>query len=98
MPSKSYQTCDELAQLQYSSSYKPLWIWLMPCVSRPINVNNEMTIGEAAFIEAMQVEWSKCWACMQRWEELLIVQEEMQPAIVYHMWKAVCEHFFAKSH
>lgn len=82
-----------------NSRYEPSWIWLMPRGGGPIK--NETTIGEAEFIETMRVEWSKARARMRRWkEELLIVQEEMRRAIVYHRWKAVwwCERSSLRNH
>jgi len=70
-----------------NSRYQLSWIWLIPQVGGPRNV--ETTIGEDEFNGTMQVEWSKSRARMQRWnEELLIVQEEMRRAIVYLNWKA----------
>lgn len=70
-----------------NSRYEPSWIWLMPRVNGL--AGNEMTIAEAEFNETMRIEWSKARARMRRWnEELLIIQEEMRRAIVYHMWKA----------
>src|ERR1700678_270958 len=66
-----------------NSRYQPSWIWLVPCASGLRNV--ETTIGEDEFNKSMQVEWSKARARMRRWnEELLIIKEEMQRAIVYH--------------
>ena len=51
------------------------------------------TIGEDEFNGTMQVEWLKARARTQRWnEELLIVQEEMQRAIVYLKWKEAWWH------
>ena len=52
-------------------------------------ISRQQTIGEDEFNGTMQVEWSKARACMQRWnEELLIVQEDMQRVLVYLNWKA----------
>lgn len=74
-----------------NSRYQPSWIWLVPhaCGSS----NTEMTIGEDEFNKSMQVEWSKARARMRRWnEELMIIQEEMRRAIVYHEWRAAWWH------
>lgn len=71
-----------------NSRYQLSWIWLVPHVGVPSNV--ETTIGEEEFNGTMRAEWSKARARMLRWnEELLIVQEEMRRAIVYLNWKAV---------
>ena len=65
-----------------NSHYQLSWMWLVPHVSVPSNV--ETTIGEEEFNGTIRAEWSKARAHMLRWnEELLIVQEEMRRAIVY---------------
>ncbi|KAN0109323.1 hypothetical protein V8E52_009414 [Russula decolorans] len=44
---------------------------------------------EQVLDDSLQVEWSKCHARMQRWEEeVVIIQEEMRRVIAYHEWKA----------
>lgn len=44
---------------------------------------------EQVLDDSLQVEWSKCYARMQRWEEeVVIIEEEMCRVIAYHEWKA----------
>jgi hypothetical protein len=70
-----------------NSCYEPSWIWLVPRISGPSNM--QMNIGEEEFNNGMQVEWERARAWMQRWkEELLLVQEEMRRVIAYLKWKA----------
>jgi hypothetical protein len=48
-----------------------------------------MGTSEQVLDDSLQVEWSKCHARMQRWEEeVVIIQEEMRRVIAYHEWKA----------
>jgi hypothetical protein len=66
--------------------FEPSWIWLIPRVhSVP-----DMGASEQVLDDSLQVEWSKCHARTQRWEEeVIIVQEEMRRVIAYHEWKAL---------
>jgi hypothetical protein len=65
--------------------FEPSWIWLIPCIhSAP-----DMGTLEQVLDNSLQVEWSKCHAQLQCWEEeVLIIQEEMRYVIIYHEWRA----------
>lgn len=67
------------------SRFEPSWIWLVPRVqSAP-----DMGDSEIILDDSLQVEWSKCRARKERWEEeVLIIQEEMRRVIMYQRWRA----------
>src|ERR1700679_1366002 len=45
--------------------------------------------SEQVLNDSLEVEWSKSYARKKRWEEeVLLIQEEMRRAIVYHEWRA----------
>ena len=70
-----------------NSRYEPSWIWLVPRVTEPNNI--EAGMREEELNDCMRVEWVKSKAHMMRWkEELLLVQEEMRRVLVYQKWKA----------
>ena len=70
-----------------NSCYEPSWIWLMPHVTDPNNI--EAGIHEDELNDCMHVKWAKSRAHMMQWkEELLLVQEEMWQVLIYHKWKA----------
>jgi hypothetical protein len=65
--------------------FEPSWIWLVPRVSSAPDMGD----SEAALDNSLQVEWAKCRARKERWEEeVLIIQEEMRRVIMYHQWRA----------
>jgi hypothetical protein len=70
-----------------NSRYEPSWIWLVPRVTDPNNI--EAGMREEELNDCMRVEWAKSKARMMRWkEELLLVQEEMRRVLEYQKWKA----------
>jgi hypothetical protein len=68
-----------------NSRFEPSWIWMVPrIISAP-----DMEDSEMALDESLQVEWAKCRARKERWEEeVLIIQEEMRRVIAYQLWRA----------
>lgn len=66
-----------------NSRFEPSWIWLVPHVhSAP-----DMGDSEKVLDNSLQVEWSKCYAQKSRWEEVLLLQEEMWQVVTYLEWK-----------
>lgn len=68
-----------------NSRFEPSWIWMVPRVTSAPDMEN----SEVALDDSLQVEWAKCRARKERWEEeVLIIQEEMGRAIKYQLWRA----------
>jgi hypothetical protein len=67
------------------SRYVPSWIWLVLRVTTA----PDMEDSEEQLDNSMEVEWAKCWARMDRWEEEVpLILEEMHQVLRYFEWKA----------